>query len=388
MVKPLASLRLSVILFSLMMVLILAGTLAQTNAGVWTIVDSYFRSLYVLIPFQIFIPEKIAKIPGVFPFPGGFTIGTLLFFNLLAAHLTRFKLTWKRSGIILAHIGVLLLLVGEFVTGVFAKEGNMNILEGSSSNFVEDIRTSELAVVDPSDPKDDLVVVIPQHILAAAGPTSISHGLLPFEIKVLRWMDNSSLLGPMQPKPAGLPKVTAGTGLQVSAAPAAPATGVDGANVDVPAAYITLTKDGTTIGTYLVTPNFGAPQPVNVAGKQYSIELRFARSYKPYTLQLIDFKHDLFVGTQTPRNFSSLVTLSEPARNVDRQVLISMNNPLRYSGETFYQAAFMQGDTGTILQVVQNPGWLLPYISCGMVTLGLLVHFGVRLSSSVRRKIA
>jgi hypothetical protein len=73
---------------------------------------------------------------------------------------------------------------------------------------------------------------------------------------------------------------------------------------------------------------------------------------------------------------------------VDRQVLISMNNPLRYSGETFYQAAFMQGDTGTILQVVQNPGWLLPYISCGMVTLGLLVHFGVRLSSSVRRKIA
>lgn len=387
-IKPLASLKLSVILFALMMVLILAGTLAQTGAGVWTIVDSYFRSVYVLIPFQIFIPEKIARIPGVFPFPGGFTIGTILFINLLAAHLTRFKLSWKRSGIIVAHLGVLLLLVGEFVTGVFAKEGNMSIKEGASANYVEDIRTSELAVIDPTDADNDFVVVVPERILAHSGPATISHGLLPFDIRILRWMDNSQLLGPMQAKPPGLPKVTAGVGLQVSAAPAAPATGVDGANVDVPAAYITLSSNGSDLGTYLVTPNFRDPQLVTVNGKQYGIALRFERSYKPYSLHLIDFKHDVFIGTNTPRNFSSLVTLKDTARNVDREVLISMNNPLRYQGETFYQSAFMPGDTGTILQVVKNPGWTLPYVSCAMVTLGLLMHFGLRLSTSVRRKVS
>ena len=41
-----------------------------------------------------------------------------------------------------------------------------------------------------------------------------------------------------------------------------------------------------------------------------------------------------------------------------------------------------------MLQVVRNPGWLLPYLSCTMVTLGMLVHFGIRLAGPLRRKIA
>jgi ResB-like family len=386
--KSISSLRLTVVLFSLSMVLILAGTLAQTSAGIWTVVDEYFRSLYVLIPFQVFLPEKVARIPGVFPFPGGLTLGVLLFINLLAAHITRFKLTWKRSGIIMSHAGVLLLLVGEFVTGAFAKEGNMSILEGSSSNFVEDIRTSELAIVDSSDPADDLVVVVPQHFLASAGREPFTHGLLPFEIKVEQWMDNSRLLGPMQASKTQLARATAGTGKQVAALPAPRATGVDGANVDVPAAYLTLSRGESVIGTYLVSPNLGSPQQVDVGGKRYSIELRFERGYKPYTIELIEFRHDKFVGTEMARNFSSRIRLKDPARHVDREVLISMNEPLRYAGETFYQSAFMRDAKGTILQVVRNPGWLLPYVSCSLVTLGLLVHFGIRLVTSVRRKVA
>ncbi|MGA1223087.1 MAG: cytochrome c biogenesis protein ResB, partial [Phycisphaerales bacterium] len=159
--RSLASLRLTVVLFVLSMVLILAGTLAQTQQGIWLVVDEYFRSILVLIPFQLFVPEKIVRLPGVFPFPGGLTLGVLLFANLLAAHAVRFKPSWTRTGMILTHAGVLLLLVGEFVTGAFAKEGNMTIAEGASSNYIEDRRTCELVVVDQSDPTDDLVVSVP-----------------------------------------------------------------------------------------------------------------------------------------------------------------------------------------------------------------------------------
>jgi len=385
--KAISSLRLTVILFALSMVLILAGTLAQTNSGIWTVVDQYFRSIYVAIPFQLFIPRKVATIPGVFPFPGGLTLGVLLFVNLLAAHLVRFKLTWKRSGIILSHAGVLLLLVGEFVTGAFAKEGNMSIVEGGTANYVEDIRTSELAIIDPSGSSDDLVVVIPQSFLEDSGV--ISNSLLPFDIAVVRWMGNSGLLGPMQQKPPGLPTATAGRGLQISAAPLPAANGVDGNTIDVPSAYVTLTKAGKSLGTHLVSvhPQVGT-QEVTVDGKVYLIELRFERHYKPYSIKLIDFRHDKFVGTEMARNFSSHVQLTDPTRRVDREVYISMNQPLRYAGETFYQSSFMQGDKGTILQVVRNPGWLIPYISCSLVTLGLLVHFGIRLTASIRRKLA
>ena len=63
-----------------------------------------------------------------------------------------------------------------------------------------------------------------------------------------------------------------------------------------------------------------------------------------------------------------------------------MNQPLRYAGRTFYQASFGKNDTLSVLQVVENPGWLLPYISCALVTLGLLIHFAISLRRAQRKR--
>jgi hypothetical protein len=66
-----------------------------------------------------------------------------------------------------------------------------------------------------------------------------------------------------------------------------------------------------------------------------------------------------------------------------------MNHPLRHAGETFYQTNFIGNDQGTILQVVKNPGWLMPYVSCILVALGMIVHFGLHLVGFLsRRKLA
>lgn len=382
--KPIASLRFTVVLLSLSMVLVLAGTLAQVNHGVWTVVDDYFRSPLVYIKFQLFFPSTIQKIPGGILFPGGLTLGLLLMINLLAAHLVRFRFTWKRAGSLITHFGVIVLIIGEFVTGVAAKEGKMAIFEGGSSNFTEDNRSVELAIIDPSPTDHDRVTVIPGSKLAGARG-ALTDPRLPFGIRVEQWMPNSQILGPMQATPDQLARATDGLGTQMAATPAPQATGVDNKN-DLPAAYVTLLDDSGPVGTYLATVWFTQPQTVTVGGKQYYLQLRFTRSYKPYTIHLIDFKHDKFVGTEMARNYSSLVRLEDPSRNVDRQVLIYMNHPLRYAGETFYQASFMEGDTGTVLQVVRNPGWMLPYVSCTLVTVGMLMHFGLRLTTFVRRQ--
>ena len=61
-----------------------------------------------------------------------------------------------------------------------------------------------------------------------------------------------------------------------------------------------------------------------------------------------------------------------------------MNHPLSYNGETFYQQAFLPLDWGTRLQVVRNPGWIMPYLSCAMVSFGMLIHFGLHLSKFLR----
>jgi hypothetical protein len=64
-----------------------------------------------------------------------------------------------------------------------------------------------------------------------------------------------------------------------------------------------------------------------------------------------------------------------------------MNNPLRYRGYTFFQAGFDNNDTTTVLQVAQNPSWLVPYISCALIVFGMLLQFGMHLVSFVKRRV-
>ena len=65
-----------------------------------------------------------------------------------------------------------------------------------------------------------------------------------------------------------------------------------------------------------------------------------------------------------------------------------MNNPLRYAGLTFYQYQMDTEHNTSVLQVVHNPGWLLPYISCVMMTLGLVVQFGLHLAGFIGKRRA
>ena len=107
--------------------------------------------------------------------------------------------------------------------------------------------------------------------------------------------------------------------------------------------------------------------------------MRPARYYKPYSVTLQKFTHERYAGTEIPKNFASRVTLIDPERSVNRDVLIYMNHPLRYRGETYYQAGFQKDDSATILQVVHNPSFIAPYVACVIVAAGLLVQFGYHL---------
>lgn len=388
---PLASLKLTVTLLAMSMFLVFAGTLAQVEHGIWTVVDRYFRSLVVWIDLQLFVPPSFAEVPGRFPFPGGFLLAGLLIVNLIAGHVATFKMTRKRIGIVVLHAGLILMLLSEFITGIYAVEGNMTIDEGKSANYVEDIRTCELVVIDPSHQELDTVIAVPQYLLGKAASArteegrKITHPQLPFDIDVLQFMPNSQLFL-AKDAPEGIrPMATRDVGAGIIARAIPQITGVEEQKVDAPTAIISLSHQGQPMGIWLVSLYIDQPQRVQVGDKTYELFLRFKRDYKPYTLHLIDFRHDKFVGTDKPRNFSSLVRLVDPTHNEDREVLIYMNAPLRYRGETFYQSAFKPGDTGTILQVVRNPGWLLPYISCVMVTLGMMIHFGMRMIDGASR---
>jgi ABC-type transport system involved in cytochrome c biogenesis permease subunit len=399
--RALASLRLTVALFALSILLVFFGTVAQMDFGIWTVVDKYFWSWYVMVPFDLFhkmgtvflaehFPKDTPPWSGSFPFPAGKLLGGLMLVNLLAAHLTRFRISWKRSGILLLHSGLVLLFVGEFVTREFAVEQRMTIPEGQTVNYTEETRKNELAFVDKSDPANDHVTVIPENMLRKGG--RITHPDLPVDVEVTEYMVNSAI-----EKPGGGRKnpATAGIGKSFVAVKRAEVSGVDpNQQIDMPAAYVTLLKKGTDepVGTYLVSlylHRMGASEEVQIDGRKYDLALRFKRHYKPYSVHLIDFKFDRYPGTQKPKNYSSEVKVFDQSGSLVREQTIRMNEPLRYEGETFYQSSFEnEGEAveSTVLQVVKNPGWLIPYISCAMVGLGLVLHFGIVLVKFLLRR--
>jgi hypothetical protein len=389
-VLALASLKLTVVLMAFAIVLVFVGTLAQVDEGIWTVVEKYFRSALVMVPLQLFFPRDW-HVGGAFPFPGGWLIGGVMFVNMTLAYFVRYNhFTWKRTGVYILHSGLVLMMAGELITGLYAVEGSMSIDEGSASNAVVQNRYSELVVTSPTedDPSRYLnETAVPASLLRKTG-TVVRNDALPFDVEVVQYMKNSSLRDPRPGENAVGDKLAA----RHQVADERPeVSGTDKKqSVDTPSAYLKLTtKDGQPLGTYLVSIYLD-PQPVKVGDRTYEVALRFKQSYLPYHVHLKEFKFDRYEGTQTARNFSSDVYVEDPQRGgKQKDVHIMMNAPLRYAGHTFYQADFdKQTERTTILQVVRNPGWLLPYISCVLVALGMLIHFGMHLTTFLARRRA
>jgi hypothetical protein len=387
-VHGLASLKLTIVLLVLAMVLVFAGTLAQVDKGIYQVLGQYFRTFIAWIDVRYYLPRQFDT-PLTIPFPGGWLIGSAMLVNLVAAHVVRFQLTWRKAGIQLIHAGLIILLLGELVTGLYADEGMMSIREGSSANYIEHVHRSELAVIEQRG-DEDVVTVVPDTIVrrAAMNGEVLRDHRLPFDVRIDRYMRNCVIaaVAPMLNVPNS---ATVGVGRSWQAMPRPPVSGVDTKqNVDQPALYATFLKrdTGESLGTYLLSPGLGELiQPIELGETTYHVAYRFERTYKPYAVHLIDFRHDRYMGTDIPRNFASRVRLEDPQLNEQREVLIYMNHPLRHDGATFYQASFMPDDQGTVLQVVRNPGWLLPYISSAIISLGLVMQFVVGLRLMARK---
>jgi hypothetical protein len=367
----LSSLKLTIACLALLMVLVIACTLAQVELGTHLAVERYIRAFIVW-----WTPDGSGTRVPVFP--GGGLLGGLLLLNLIFAQFSRLELSWRKGGLWIIHIGLALLFVGEFATAVLQVESNMAIEEGQTKSYSEDYRRMELAVVDETDKEFDDERGIPDALLKSRD--QISDASLPFKLRVHAYYDNAALAMRAPGAPPSI--VTAGVGAGMSYSRLPQVTGDNDQNTAV-AVVEPVLADGRSLGVYLLSNALGAPQGFMNEGRSWRLALRLRRYQHPFSVTLKDFRHDIYPGTDIPKNFSSLVRLKDPVSGDDRDVLIFMNSPLRHAGLTFYQASFGKNDTLSVLQVVRNPSWTLPYLSCLLVALGLLWHFGVMLRKSL-----
>jgi hypothetical protein len=384
--KFFSSLKLTVVTLAMSLVLVFVGTLAQVKMGLYMAQERYFSSMFVM-----WGPENAKwQIPV---WPGGYLLGAILLLNLIAAHITRFKFTKKKIGIFVIHAGLVVMFIGQFATQMLQVESFMSIKNGATKNYSESSRRHELAIIDVTDPKVDKVVAIPEKLLAKNQGKEIQHPDLPFALKVDNYLMNSNW------------EFKQGKGFDF--VPMARTTKMN--DMDIPVATVEAIANGKPqgrwtvsdwqtddqlvqmvqgrVGPFVAGPYLG-PQRFSYNGHNYLIEMRAERYYKPFSLTLKNFSHDLYLGTKIPKNFSSRVEIKRPGTGEDREVLIYMNNPLRYAGETYYQASFFPDDSGTVLQVVRNPSWLTPYVACVMVAGGLVIQFLSHLVGFAKKRTA
>ncbi len=301
----------------------------------------------------------------------------------------------NRGGNVLIHLGVGLLMLGQFIFGDAQREERIAIFEGQRTQVAYEMDTVELAFVDKSADDKNHVIAFDHPMLekSAANGKFLSSPELPFEVRVDRWMTNSTREERKRPaQPSEDDFQLTGVGIREYRFLDVPKAGGAKSEQNFATAYITLRnkEDEKPIGSYAVSQLLNDDaimykseyEQAEVAGKTWDFGLRFRRNYKPYSVVLDDVVLEQYTGTSKPKDYSSFVKITDTQGDTLQQGRIWMNNPMRFRGETFYQSGYMNGSQNpygveqTTLQVVTNAGWLIPYVACVLSGLGMLVHFG------------
>jgi hypothetical protein len=384
--RALGSLRLTVFLLAASVILVFFGTLDQVKIGIRAAQEIYFESLLAFWHYPETWPmgKALSWIPV--PVPGGYLVGPLLAINLVFSHIRHFKFKWRLLGISVIHIGVLMLLVGQLMTNLLQKEDYMWLDEGAKANFVRSFHQDEL-YVNRHKPDGTMGVFSYPYEDLREGQV-IRPAQFPFELHVKRVFVNAAIQSGGSVEGRSREGVTRGLGAQFNLGVQDRESFHSDDQRDVRSAVVEVVQDGESAGTWLVSNVFEErfpEQEFSLGNEHYDIGLRYKKTYLPFTMTLLEFNHDRYPGTNIPRNFSSKVRVEHAQTDESQEVMIFMNNPLRYEGFTFYQASFAKQDTASMFQVVRNPGWLMPYIACTLVSIGLLYQFGWVAYRSIRR---
>jgi ResB-like family len=488
--KFLSSLRLTVVCLALSIVLVFIGTIAQADEGLYQAQLRYFKQWLVWGPMLFGHQLPILL-------PGGYLLGTALVVNLLTAHVQRFVLSWRKLGIHMTHLGIVLLLLGQLATDMLSEESHMRLVEGETRNYIETHRAYELVFIAETGAENQEVVSIPESMVAHSA--EIVHEKLPFTVRIKEYQINSEVVAREElnkaygtlstalatlegqySSPDGLPglaqkavespgrlavwqgalkavgesdsKDILESAKRISAQPelagrllgelksrfrgemlarfrkqggamamvsermsrseainpeAIAGASTQGAGAEVlavlrpetkamdqnnlPYAVVEILEGGKSLGTWLMSPWLNN-QTLQIGGKSWRAAMRGERQYQPFSVKLLKTTHEVYRGTDIPKNFKSRVLISHPARGETRETDIYMNNPLRYEGLTFFQYQMGKDERAEVgtstLQVVRNPSWLTPYIGCILVALGMIYQFLFHLVGFITKRRA
>ncbi len=379
------SYHIAVVLFLLMILLTMLGTLSQKTLGLYQSLNIYFTSWLVPREGWWF---------GFIPLPGMALVLAVMFVNLLAGGVLRIRKNWRTVGNVIAHLSMLGLIAAGAISLWYKQEGHMRIFEGESSNKVQAYLDWVIEVQEVGGTDENAYIIHEKDFRtdAPSETTTFHRTGWPFELKASGYQKNATIttVGDASVLP-GSRNVEGYTlrPLPVNPLQEANMAGIFLDAVDLSGKEVASTVLAQVIRDGEVVDMSKRPLSFTVGERQFTASLVRETWEMPFSLKLDDFIATYYPGTRKPKEYESHVTMTN-AEGKESKFRIWMNNPLRDSGYVAYQAGFDDRsppgqERYTVLSVVKNPSDQWPLYSMIAATIGLLITFLTKLTRFIRR---
>jgi len=354
-IKVLSSVKIAVVCLSLLFILVFWGTIDQVSNGLYLAQEKFFNSW-------------VFTFWGFLPFPGARLVLWVLFINLVCASITRLFLKWSKPGIIIIHTGLLTFFVAAFVTFHSVEESNITLMEGEGTNVATAYHNWELSLWRQEGNEKKVIAFDADRLRKGDSlefkPYGISVVVNEYHRNCNAYGSNEGVVDSMNAL-----SVSGIQSLKSAALQKEPEKNIAGGIFRI---------QGADQGEIKVLLFGGDSKPVSLikGDDTFYLKLRKKRAELPFVLKLKNFVMERHPNTNVARSYESLVDVV--AHHVSREVLISMNEPMRHKNYTLYQASYAIDEFGrelSTLAVVKNSGRLLPYIATFLTFAGLVVHF-------------
>jgi hypothetical protein len=243
--------------------------------------------------------------------------------------------------------------------------------EGQQSSFSQSRTEWELAVWEETGGEKEVYAL---DVDSSKNGKSFRFSDLGINTTIANYYDNALPLG-TSASASGARPVTNASGIkQLRKKPLEIEMGQNVAGVMVDITDLDRVSEGPRV---LLYGQENVPTAATFNGRTFGFSLRKKRLPLPINVYLEDFRMKMYPNSQIPKSYESTVKIKSDD-GVDREVIISMNKPLRFADYTFFQSSYYIAPDGTeysIFAVVKNIGRLLPYISSIVIFMGLLIHF-------------
>ncbi|MEP2775288.1 MAG: cytochrome c biogenesis protein ResB [Luteolibacter sp.] len=358
----------------LLFVLTWLATLEQIDNGLFATLNKYFswQAPYL-------IPELNGKkVPIILP--GGYYVCAVLLLNMTLGGILRIRKGWRQAGNLIAHFGIVFMLLGGGVAHHFSERGNMAVGEGETSNVAEDYFEYVVEVAEVKDGETGEIHVVRGKYLEdlVAGKSRIfDFDGIPFGLEISGYLKNAQPVAAVEFAPNKNELITDGYYLLAR-------DGEVDAERNMAGAYGRLVfEDGKKSPPFIIAGASFHPLSVRHEDRIFTIDMRKRLWTMPFDVTLDKFTAEFHPGTARPAKFVSDIRRVENGQ--ESAMTIRMNEPMRYEGFTFFQASYGPSDAKpgepmySVFEVVKNPADKWPEYSLYVVAFGMLVTFLTKL---------